>query len=500
MSETQVKSGPPSHKYCRKCYYILDGLTENRCPECGRPFDPLRRRTYRTRSRRQWWRIVALCFCIGLCFVVAGAGAFGGWVYWAYGTSQAEQAVIRQVRPNVVVMQKPWGPRWLAGWMRDRGMPALSRARDVFIVGGNDTDLARVAALRGVRSLDMGISPSACSDSAFLQLGELTELEEFSTGQNRLTDKGLGVLRKCPRLKCLRLQEVGITDAGLEHLAGLRHLESLTLKNVLVSGDGLSHLKNARQMKRLCLAGNLWDKHAVHLEQFPQLEGLDLDDTAAAQQAAASIGKLIHLKRLSLRNTPIRDSDLQQWGGLVDLRDLWLDQTPVIGRSFGVLAGLHRLSRVSLANAKVNDEGLRELARVGSLTDLDLQRTEITDAGIEHLARLPRLQTLNLTGTAITDACIAELVKLPLRELYLNETEITDDAVVKLIELRSLEVLQLDHTRISDYGLAAIAMMKQLQKVNVRGNDITYEGVTALTESRPNLKVRSNVNERYIRW
>lgn len=26
--------------YCRKCEYILEGLVEHRCPECGQPFDP----------------------------------------------------------------------------------------------------------------------------------------------------------------------------------------------------------------------------------------------------------------------------------------------------------------------------------------------------------------------------------------------------------------------------------------------------------------------------
>ena len=25
---------------CRKCHYPLDGLADNRCPECGREFDP----------------------------------------------------------------------------------------------------------------------------------------------------------------------------------------------------------------------------------------------------------------------------------------------------------------------------------------------------------------------------------------------------------------------------------------------------------------------------
>ena len=31
---------PPIQPRCRTCDYVLSGLAENRCPECGRPFDP----------------------------------------------------------------------------------------------------------------------------------------------------------------------------------------------------------------------------------------------------------------------------------------------------------------------------------------------------------------------------------------------------------------------------------------------------------------------------
>ncbi len=34
-------------KYCLGCSYVLDGLPENRCSECARPFDPQDPRTFR---------------------------------------------------------------------------------------------------------------------------------------------------------------------------------------------------------------------------------------------------------------------------------------------------------------------------------------------------------------------------------------------------------------------------------------------------------------------
>jgi hypothetical protein len=36
----------PEHKHCLGCGYILDGLPELRCPECGREFDPADPGTY----------------------------------------------------------------------------------------------------------------------------------------------------------------------------------------------------------------------------------------------------------------------------------------------------------------------------------------------------------------------------------------------------------------------------------------------------------------------
>jgi len=38
-------------KRCLGCSYILDGLTVERCPECGRPFDPDDPKTFATKIR-----------------------------------------------------------------------------------------------------------------------------------------------------------------------------------------------------------------------------------------------------------------------------------------------------------------------------------------------------------------------------------------------------------------------------------------------------------------
>ncbi len=39
MTESGTSEWEPT-KHCLECSYVLDGLSEERCPECGRPFDP----------------------------------------------------------------------------------------------------------------------------------------------------------------------------------------------------------------------------------------------------------------------------------------------------------------------------------------------------------------------------------------------------------------------------------------------------------------------------
>ncbi|MCP4590613.1 MAG: hypothetical protein GY842_07710 [bacterium] len=48
-----------SAKHCLNCSYIIDGLPEHRCPECGAEFDPGDPTTYQIKKpARTWWSIL----------------------------------------------------------------------------------------------------------------------------------------------------------------------------------------------------------------------------------------------------------------------------------------------------------------------------------------------------------------------------------------------------------------------------------------------------------
>jgi hypothetical protein len=64
----------PETMYCLSCGYDLRGLPENRCPECGRAFDPNKPTTYITRveSGRRYLLLASLgIIAVGLAFMVA---------------------------------------------------------------------------------------------------------------------------------------------------------------------------------------------------------------------------------------------------------------------------------------------------------------------------------------------------------------------------------------------------------------------------------------------
>ena len=76
-----------------------------RCPECGRPFDPTKRRSYLGRPLRgPFWRWTKR-ITIWLLVVTLTAGGTWGWFYWGW---RHEQAVIAKLRVQPWDMSTEW--------------------------------------------------------------------------------------------------------------------------------------------------------------------------------------------------------------------------------------------------------------------------------------------------------------------------------------------------------------------------------------------------------
>ena len=62
------------HLFCHGCGYALIGLPGNRCPECGRDFDPANPHTFLTHPRRVALRRIIRIVLVLLCLALAPGG------------------------------------------------------------------------------------------------------------------------------------------------------------------------------------------------------------------------------------------------------------------------------------------------------------------------------------------------------------------------------------------------------------------------------------------
>jgi len=72
--------------YCLSCGYVLLGLSEGRCPECGRPFDPDNVCTFRRFPRGESRGLVVLAYgwllvsgIVIMLFIVGFLGFMSPW-------------------------------------------------------------------------------------------------------------------------------------------------------------------------------------------------------------------------------------------------------------------------------------------------------------------------------------------------------------------------------------------------------------------------------------
>lgn len=198
---------------------------------------------------------------------------------------------------------------------------------------GTGAGLANLAALGerldylDVRNPDGSVNHNI-TDAGFVHLKTLTNLTNLNFESVDITD--LVHLAKMPHLRHLSLQNTQITDAGLVHVAKLADLEYVSFRETKITDAGLRHLKGLTNLKEinldLCpgvghagleylkglnLRWLLLDKTKVsdagmkHLKAFPDLERLDLAETAISDADLMHLHSLSKLAQVNLRGTKV---------------------------------------------------------------------------------------------------------------------------------------------------------------------------------------------------
>jgi hypothetical protein len=146
------------------------------------------------------------------------------------------------------------------------------------------------------------------------------------------------------------------------------------------------------------------DDALIHVRALPELQRLDLRETAITDAGMAHLQGLTQLQWLPLEGTQVTDAGLVHLRGLTRLRELDLTGLPITDAGMAHLQGLTQLRRLVLTNNPITDAGCAHVSRLTKLRELDLTGTQVTDAGMVHLQGLTQLRRLVLNETNVTMA------------------------------------------------------------------------------------------------
>jgi len=318
--------------------------------------------------------------------------------------------------------------------------PHLGNLRS-FEIGFTDTQMGPrgARALAGCRSLGplehLDVHNHAVYDSgarSLLVCQRLTALRRLHLGNNGLTDSAahtLSEVRHLNRLTNLNLSSNHLTSRGAEHLSrseSLAGLEQLVLSQNPIGPAGVWAILGAPFAARLTRlrigACRLNDPDLASLlgsERLPNLAELSLWDRVGERSTRALGGNEGFAK--------LRSFDLASCG-----------LTPAAAGLLGGVRTLPALRRLNLRNNPLRSEGLRRFLAgplVRTLDWLDLDRCELGDEGAAVLAAadpLPALRVLWLADNRIGDAGARVLAASPalaaVRSLHLRGNAIGDAA------------------------------------------------------------------------
>jgi hypothetical protein len=349
--------------YCRQCGYQLAGLSQSRCPECGRPFDPRNPRTFlrwpRSWTVRRWIHRAEHTLLGGLIGIGLLIG--GLWLYlrlWCYPEWKSEQPIIAAIKRIGGRANSGLRPAWPAhvplGWLgweyRDRVKSVdLSRFPSDSVRRLSAENLEQIATLGHLEQLGVvGYQFDPSSLKYVTAIKTLRSLRIASHTPDAKVDTETVYFKGLTNLTHLELTNTDLSDNGLQHLEGMTQLESLILFRAHVTDTGLGYLKRMTGMRELHLA-----------------------------------------------HTAVTDAGMPNLAGMTQMRTLYLSYTGVGDAGLTSLKGMTRLELLDLRDTQVSDAGLAYLTGLTSLRSLDLVGTRVTRHGVEQLKQ-------SLPSTTIT--------------------------------------------------------------------------------------------------
>ena len=303
---------------------------------------------------------------------------------------------------------------------------------------------------------------------------ETTSLDLSGRG---LRSNDLSELQKLTELTSLKLNKNKIDSIGF--LKPLKNLVSLDLSKNNI--ENISALSNLTSLKTLHLDGN-------KIESFEPLYGLKNLTTLTISDIKISKSQLKELKE-ALPNCIITSDEAEndvveiKLGGRTfksDVKELDLSSREI--NDISVLVDCTELETLNLSGNYISD--ISVLLDLPKLKSVNLANNNISD--VRPLMSLTTIEYLNLSGNQISSiAALGELTGL--EELSLKGNVISDFS--PLSNLVVLDMLDLTGTGITDNSLSYLYKLKDLKKLSLDNNDISFKAYDKLKNELPNCTI-----------
>jgi hypothetical protein len=270
--------------------------------------------------------------------------------------------------------------------------------------------------------------PSALTDSVMENLAG-SPLHTLELNGAMVAVSGAGVARFAELESLAILTAPSFGDADMAAIGKLFKLTSLTLNAPKITQAGLGELKKL-PLRSLTFGANV----VLTPEHVRILQGLPLEELESrngmTDDAVLEFATFQNLKRFRLKKTTITDAGLKVVLGFGMLEELQITGSAITGPGLENLSERKGLKVLDLSGGKVNDEGAGKLLALPALRELRLAGCPITDRGVTLLAQVDGIEILDLSQTRVTDTALGILKKHPtLKSLVLADTRVTQRAI-----------------------------------------------------------------------
>ncbi|MCA1596998.1 MAG: hypothetical protein LC772_11315, partial [Chloroflexi bacterium] len=282
------------------------------------------------------------------------------------------------------------------------------------------------------------------TDDGLRLLARLPRLEHLNVSGSAITDRGLEVLRSLPLLRSFRMyHQRGVTDAGAENLASCEHLERVDLMGTATGDGAIRALAGKPELRELLAGSEVTDDGLTVLHTVPRFK-----TWSGGEPEMSLMSALAHPTYLWLNlKAPLTDAGLSNLTGLDGLFALNL---------FGSSGG-------------------------GAFA---AENSAVTSAGLGHLSGLPRLGWLGCCAGLCDDTALQLIGVLPhLRFLMCQDAVAGDAGFAALSASLSIEYIWGRRCyALTGRGFTALSAMPALRGLSVSCKNVDDEGLSSLPD------------------